>query len=169
MLNPFAPAWFSRGNGANQAVSLTSSLHPHEPELLSSNIHNMVAVGLSNVFVSPDQGDNTNTIQDPVQVFVEDVSDEESDFIQGFTHAPGSVVLTERHLANAFPYINVSCSVSSGGSIHGRTYHRALAALAHQACAQHHVGRSHHETNRRSLNGSRNANTGPSAPRSALS
>jgi hypothetical protein len=45
MLNPFAPAWVSRGNGANQAISLTSTLHPHEPELLSSNIHNMVVVG----------------------------------------------------------------------------------------------------------------------------
>jgi hypothetical protein len=106
-------------NGANQAVSLTSSSHPHEPELLSSNIHNMVAVGLLNPFVSPDQGGNMNSIQDPVQVLMEDVSDEESDFIQGFTHAPGSVVLTERHLANAFPYNNVSLSVSSGGSIHG--------------------------------------------------
>jgi hypothetical protein len=37
--------------------------------------------------------------------------------------------------------------------------------LARQARAQHHVGRSHHETNCCSSNGSRNADAGPSAPR----
>jgi hypothetical protein len=44
VLSPFAPALFPRGNGANQAVSLTSSSHPHETELLSSNIHNTLAM-----------------------------------------------------------------------------------------------------------------------------
>jgi hypothetical protein len=56
MLNPFAPAWFPRGSGANQAVSLTSSSHPHEPELLSSNIHNKIIA----------QTQNTSTTQQPL-------------------------------------------------------------------------------------------------------